>query len=457
MGIEKLRSFEEAGSPFAELMPPLSRAAAMEESNRCLYCYDAPCIRACPTGIDVPAFIKRIATGNTAGAAYAILDANPLGASCARVCPTELLCEGACVLGGPSTPIMIGRLQRYATDDAAASGRQLFQAGKPNGRSVAVVGSGPAGLSAARELARGGFKVVVYEAKSEPGGLGHSGIVSFRLPPHVPRWEISQIEGLGVEIRTGVRIGSSVSAQELLGGYDAVLLAAGMGNVPPLGLPGEELDGVYDAIRLIETTKSGRIPSRLEGARVAVIGAGNTAVDAATSALRLGAASVRIVYRRTEAEMTAYPFEYEFAKREGVEFRWLTLPVGIAGDGAGGVAGLDCVRLELTGERGRDGRKIPVRLPSSEFRMAADAVILATGQQRLISLSEQFGLRHERGIPEVDLLTMRTSHPRVYAAGDMIHGSGAGEATVVSAAEQGKRAAAAISSALASGTEAAAG
>ena len=256
---------------------------------------------------------------------------------------------------------------------------------------------------------------------------------------------------------TGVRIGGSVSAQELLGGYDAVLLAAGMGYVPPLGLPGEELDGVYDAIRLIETTKSGRIPSRLEGARVAVIGAGNTAVDAATSALRLGAASVLIVYRRTQAEMTAYPFEYEFAKREGVEFRWLTLPVGIAGDGSGGVAGLDCVRLELTGERGRDGRKIPVPLPSSEFRMAADAVILATGQQRLISLSEQFGLRHERGIPEVDPLTGRTSHPRVYAAGDMIHGSGAGEATVVSAAEQGKRAAAAIASALAGGTEAAAG
>ncbi|SDT49657.1 glutamate synthase (NADPH/NADH) small chain [Paenibacillaceae bacterium GAS479] len=427
---------------FREMVPPLSRAAAAEESNRCLYCYDAPCIKACPTSINIPSFIKRIATGNTEGAAYAIMDANPVGASCARVCPTELLCEGDCVLNDTSTPIAIGRLQRYATDYAATEGLQLFAPGAPTGLSVGVIGSGPAGLSAARELARYGFDVEIYEAKPIAGGLDSTGIVSFRLPQHVPAWEVEQVEALGVKIHTSTRIGSTISVQQLLDRHDTVVLAAGMGYVPPLGMEGEEL--AHDAIRLVEATKSGRMPSSLAGARVAVIGAGNTAIDAATCSMRLGASGVKIVYRRTAMEMTAYPFEFEFAKQEGIEFAWLTQPMRIVGDGAGKVVGLECIRLEPDGRIGADGRRLTAPVPESTFLMEVDAVVFATGQQRLISLAEQLGIQHENGIPEVNPLTGLTSNPRIYAAGDILHGTGAGEATVVSAAEQGKRAAAAI-------------
>ncbi|MCM3745824.1 NAD(P)-dependent oxidoreductase [Paenibacillus pasadenensis] len=431
-------------SAFREMVPPLSRSAAGEESNRCLYCYDAPCIKACPTSINIPSFIKRIATGNTEGAAYAIMDANPVGASCARVCPTELLCEGACVLNGTAEPIAIGRLQRYATDFAATEGLQLFAPGAPAGISAGVIGSGPAGLSAARELARFGFQVDVYEAKSVAGGLDSTGIVSFRLPTHVPAWEVQQVEALGVRFHTGVRIGSSLSAKQLLERHDAVVLAAGMGYVPPLGLEGEELEGVHDAIRLVEATKSGRMPSSFTGAKVAVIGAGNTAIDAATCSVRLGADKVKIVYRRTGAEMTAYPFEFEFAKQDGVEFEWLTQPVRIIGDEQGKVTGLECIRLEADGRTGPDGRRLFSPVPDSTFVNEADAVVFATGQQRLAPLADQLGISHQNGIPEVDPMTGLTSNPRIYAAGDVLHGTGAGEATVVSAAEQGKRAAAAI-------------
>lgn len=353
--------------PFRELVPPLTRAAAAEESNRCLYCYDAPCIKACPTSIDIPSFIKRIATGNPEGAAHAIMDANPVGASCARVCPTELLCEGACVLNGSSAPIAIGRLQRHATDYAASAGLRLFAPGEPAGVSAGVIGSGPAGLSAARELARFGFDVDVYEARQVAGGLDSSGIVSFRLPTHVPDWEVRQVEELGVRFHTGVRVGSSLSVEELRGRHDVLVLAAGMGYVPPLGLEGERLEGVYDAIRLVEATKAGRMPSALAGARVAVIGAGNTAIDAATCAVRLGAAEVKIVYRRTAAEMTAYPFEYEFAKQEGVGFVWLTQPLRIVAGPDGKAAGLECMRLQPDGRVGSDGRRLTSPVPDSAF------------------------------------------------------------------------------------------
>lgn len=435
---------EQVLSRFSEAEPGLSRKAAMEEANRCLYCYDAPCIKACPTGINVPSFIKRIATDNLKGAALTIMESNPVGASCSRVCPTEVLCEGACVLNGASKPIAIGLLQRYATDDAIRSGRRLFAPGVPNGRKVAVVGGGPAGLSAARELARDGFSVVVYEAKPLAGGLDTHGIVSFRLPQAVALWEVEQVEKLGVEIRTGVAVGRDIPAERILKEYDAVVLAAGMGYVPSLGIEGENLQGVYDAIQLIERTKAGRtVP--LEGTRVAVIGAGNTAIDAATCSVRLGAENVKMIYRRTRDEMTAYDFEYEFAKQEGVEFRWLTAPKRILGDSSGHVTQLECVRMELTVETGKDGRPVPTPVEGSEFLLPVDAVVLAVGQRRLTPLIEQFGLQHDGGVVVIDETTRRTSHPKVYAAGDIVFGAGQGEAMVVSAAEQGKRAAQAIS------------
>ncbi|TFE23195.1 NAD(P)-dependent oxidoreductase [Cohnella luojiensis] len=430
---------------FAETVPGLTRKAAMEESNRCLYCYDAPCIKACPTSINIPSFIKRIATDNLKGSATAIMDANPVGASCARVCPTEELCEGACVLNDESEPIKIGLLQRYATDWAVQSGQTLFKPGPSNGRKVAIIGGGPAGLSAARELARDGFAVVVFEAKPQAGGLDTYGIVSFRLPQSISLWEVEQVEKLGVEIRTGIRVGVDVTVEELLAEYDAIILAAGMGNVPNLGIEGEQLEGVYDAIEYVEATKSDVPPYPIVGARVAVIGAGNTAIDAATCSVRLGASNVKMVYRRTKDEMTAYDFEYEFAKQEGVEFSWLTAPKRILGDSFGRVTHLECVRMELSNALGKDGRRIPTPIEGSEFLLPVDAVILAIGQKRHHGLIDLLGLEHDRGVVLIDETTRGTSHPRIFAAGDIVFGNGQGEAMVVSAAEQGKQAAYAIS------------
>jgi glutamate synthase (NADPH/NADH) small chain len=268
------------------------------------------------------------------------------------------------------------------------------------------------------------------------------GIVSFRLPQEVSLWEVEQIAALGVDIRTGVTVGKDVSAGRLLDDYDAVVLAAGMGLVPRLGIEGEELAGVYDAIELVESTKRWRPSVPMLGSRVAVIGAGNTAIDAATCSLRLGAENVKIVYRRTREEMTAYDFEFAFAKQEGVEFQWLTAPKRIVGDKKGCVTHLECVRVRLS-EAGADGRRLPVPVEGSEFRMPVDAVVLAVGQKRHLPLIEAFGLAHERGVVTINKETRQTSNPKVFAAGDIVFGAG-GEAMVVSAAQEGKLAARSI-------------
>lgn len=431
-------------SNFSEVHPGLKPKEAIEESNRCLYCYDAPCTHACPTGIDVPSFIRKIATGNVKGSARVIMDANPVGASCSRVCPTEQLCEGACVLNEASKPIAIGLLQRYATDAAIRSGERLFAPGPNNGRKVAVIGSGPAGLSAARELARFGYRVTIWEANPLPGGLNTYGIVSFRLPQDISLWEAEQVTRMGVELRSGVRVGEDVSAQQLLSEYDVVVLAVGMSKVPDLGIEGEHLKGVHDAIELIENTKAKVFPEQFSNAKVVVIGAGNTAIDAATCSVRLGASNVKIVYRRTRQEMTAYDFEYRFAKEEGVEFRWLTAPKRIIGDESGKVTHLECIRMKLSSNEGSDGRAKPVPIEGSEFLMKVDHVVKAIGQKKHLSLLEAFGLEHRNGVPVVEPETYRTSNPQIFAAGDVIFGQGHGEATVVSAAQQGKLAAHAI-------------
>lgn len=429
---------------FSEVHSGLKPKEAVEESNRCLYCYDAPCITACPTGIDVPSFIKKIATGNLKGSARVIMDANPVGATCSRVCPTEQLCEGACVMNDASKPIAIGMLQRFATDAAIQSGERLFAPGPSNGLKVAVIGSGPAGLSAARELARSGYGVTVFEAKEKAGGLNTYGIVSFRLPQEISLWEVEQVSRMGVEIQTGVHIGADLPAEKLLADYDAVVLAVGMGRVPDLGIEGEGLNGVYDAIELIESTKTGSFPDGFKDTRVAVIGAGNTAIDAATCSVRLGADNVKIVYRRTQAEMTAYDFEYSFAKEESVEFRWLTAPKRIIGDGSGKVTHLECIRMQLSGDPSKDGRPTPVPIEGSEFLMEVDTVVKAIGQARHITLIEALGIEHVRGVVKIESGTYRTSHPKIFAAGDVVFGQGQGEATVVSAAQQGKLVAHAI-------------
>lgn len=429
-------SVDDLNKNFQEVELGLTNQEAVEEAHRCLYCYDAPCIQACPTGIDIPTFIKKIASGNLKGSATTIMSANPVGASCARVCPTEELCEGACVLNHSTKPIMIGNLQRYATDWAIKNQQVLFKAGAKIGKTVAVVGGGPAGLSAARELAILGYDVTIFEGEEHAGGLNTYGIVSFRLPKEISYWEVNQVESLDVKIRTNTFVGRDISVEEILENYDVVVLAIGMGSVPNLGIDGEELEGVYDAIQFVKETKTKEITNEFVGKRVVVIGAGNTAIDGATCSVRLGAENVKILYRRTCNEMTAYDFEYEFAKQDGVEFRWLTAPKRIIGD-SGRVTGIECIKMQLT-EPGEDGRRKPVPVEGSEFTLQVDAVIKAIGQSRFTKLIEDFGLEHDGGVVKIDPETNQTSNKKVFACGDVIFGKGQGEAMVVSAAQQGK-------------------
>lgn len=409
---------------------PLSGIEVKLEANRCLNCYDAPCMHACPTHIDVPGFIGKIASGNLKGSARTILDANPMGASCARVCPTEQLCEGACVYhAAGDSPIRIGDLQRYAVDYAANNDLMLFEPGPPTGKHVAIVGGGPAGLSAARDLRRMGHAVTIFEAKDDLGGLNTYGIVPFRLDIDTALWEAAQVTRMGVDVRTCTRVGVDVSADDLLGRYDALIVACGMGAVPALGIPGEDLLGVWDALDFIERAKLGQDVGAL-GAHVAVIGAGNTAIDALTCSKRLNKDSqVTCYYRRGEAQMTAYQFEYDFAKNEGIEFRFFCAPKRIIGTG-GRVSAVEFVRTNA------EARPIA----GTEFIEPVDTVIRAIGQSRLLDTLERVGVAHDGGVVRVDD-SLETTRAGVFAAGDCIFEKGWREAMVVEAAEQGKIAA----------------
>jgi glutamate synthase (NADPH/NADH) small chain len=414
----------------AEPMTPLD---VKVEANRCLNCYDAPCTVACPTSIDIPRFIRRIAQGDLAGSARTIMEANPMGASCARVCPTDELCEGACVYAPDNAPIRIGQLQQHATDWLIADGRMLFTPGPATGKRVAIVGGGPAGLSAARELAVMGHAVTIFERDALAGGLNTYGIVPFRLPTGVAVWEAEQVRRLGVEIRTGVNVGTDVAPATLLGDYDSVVIACGMGNVPKLGIEGEDAEGVWDALDFIRIAKEDGVVPGL-GDTVAVIGGGNTAIDAATCSKRLGASSVTMFYRRGPERMTAYDFEIEFAKSESVEFRYNVLPNRIIASG-GRVTGLELIRTDP------EGTARPI--PGTEYTIPVDNVIPAIGQTKFAALLDAFGVLHEHGVAVVDA-AMRTNVAGVFAAGDCMFRAGASDAMVVEAAERGKTAARSI-------------
>lgn len=422
---------------FTEAVPALGPNEAVDEANRCLYCFDAPCIKACPTHIDIPVFIKGIATGHLKGAARTILEANILGATCARVCPTEVLCEGACVVGKEQRPVSIGRLQRHATDWIAERGERLFSPGPENGRKVAVVGGGPAGLACAFELRLKGYDVTIYEAKAKAGGLDTFGIVSYRLPQDVSLWEVDEVLHMGVHLKTNTRVGRDVSVEQLLSSYDAVFLGVGLGTGVQLGIPGENLPEVYDALDFIERTKTSDPATVPVGRYVAIVGAGNTAVDAATCAKRLGADEVMVLYRRTAKEMTAYDYEYEFAKSEGILYHFLNQPVRIVGKDH--VEGIECVRMEL-GEPDAKGRRRPIPVPGSEHIYPVDMVIKAIGQNQPEATWETFGLAHDHGRLQVNRETFQTSNERIFAAGDCI-AFGGDEVTVVATVEAGKQAA----------------
>jgi dihydropyrimidine dehydrogenase (NAD+) subunit PreT len=416
-------------APLAEQFPPLSNHEALVEAHRCLYCYDAPCTHACPTHIDIPRFIKKIATDNMQGSAKTILASNLLGATCARVCPVQELCEGACVLGAEHKPIAIGRLQRHAMDHAYSHGVNGFlKPGEPTGKRVAVIGAGPAGLSCAGELARRGHGVTIYEKGELPGGLSTYGIIVLREPIEIALAEAEMIRKLGVKIETGVEAGLDITADDLQTKFDAVFLSVGLGMTPSLGIPGEE--HVLDGLDYISRSKLDSATLQ-PGRNVLVIGAGNTAIDCATVAKRIGSQLVTMVYRRTERHMTAYDHEYSFVKNEGVAFEFLAQPVRVL-TADGQVIGLECVRTRLTPH--------PEPVEGSAFVLAADQIVKAIGQHGP-SIASQLGLATERGLISVSN-EMETSVAGIFAGGDCIRVKGA--ASTVMAVQDGKLAAAAI-------------
>jgi dihydropyrimidine dehydrogenase (NAD+) subunit PreT len=427
-----LLPLEELERNFADIAPPLTPDAALIESSKCLFCYDAPCTHACPTHIDVPAFIKKINTGNLRGSARVILDANPMGHSCARACPVEVLCEGACVLNDrDEEPIKIALLQRYATDYVLDTGIRLFEAGPPNGRKVAIIGAGPAGLSCAQDLRRLGYAVTIFEAQEFAGGLNTYAIAEYKMRPPTALAEAQAVLDLGVDLRTGVVVGRDVQFNEIEQDYDAVFVGIGLGTTRQLGIPGEELPGVQDALAFIEHLKMNPYDQTVVGRRVVVIGAGNTAIDAATQARRLGAERVTIVYRRGEDDMPAYHYEYELAKKDGCEFRFHTIPKRIIGNGT--VDGIECVRSELT--RDESERPRPRELAGSAHVIECDMVLKATGQLPREEFIRAAGL-------QLDGTRLRSTRPKVFVGGDAANGG----AEIVNAAAEGKQAAAQIHS-----------
>ncbi len=419
---------------FSEYAPLLTPAAAAVEASRCLYCFEAPCVAACPTGIDVPQFIKKIATGNVDGSARTILDANLLGYSCARVCPVEVLCVGACVYNQwGQRPIAIGRLQRFATERILSSGRRVFAARPRRTGRVALVGGGPASLACAGTLVLEGVEAVIYERARWGGGLNTLGIAPYKMSAADALAEVAFIQSMGVRLETGVEVGEDLPVARLLDEFDAVFLGIGLGGDSRLRIPGEEGPGVVGATRLIERVKHDPTFSLVPGTQAIVVGGGNTAIDAARELAKLGSKTT-IVYRRRREQMPGYDHEVRQALDEGVALVGERVPVAVVRSG-------DRVTA-LRVAHARDGKPVA----GTESEIAATLVVVAIGQVRLASFVSQFpGVDLDgRSRIVVDPATGRTGHPQVYAGGDCVNGG----KEVVNAVAEGRDAARAILSSL---------
>ncbi len=433
---------------FKEVALGYTPEAAIDEAKRCLNCKHKPCVSGCPVGIDIPAFIEKVAEGDFEGAYEIITRQSSLPAVCGRVCPQETQCEQKCVRGIKGEPVAIGRLERFVADYHNANATEAPKKPESNGHKVAVVGSGPSGLTCAGDLAKKGYDVTVFEALHLAGGVLVYGIPEFRLPKSIVQKEIDTLKSLGVKIETNAVIGMSMSVDELLDeGFESVFIGSGAGLPRFMGIPGENYKGVYSAnefltrTNLMKAYKDDATTPIMHAKRVAVVGGGNVAMDAARCAKRLGADEVYIVYRRSEAELPARAEEVEHAKEEGIIFKLLTNPVEITADENRFVNGMKCVEMTL-GEPDASGRRRPVVKEGSEFILPVDCVIMSIGTSPnpLIKSTTEGLDTHSWGGIIVDEETGATSRAGVYAGGDAVTGA----ATVILAMGAGKTAAKAI-------------
>ncbi len=433
---------------FLEVALGYTEEQALDEAQRCLHCKNKPCVAGCPVGIHIPDFIAKVAEGDFEGAYQIITQSSSLPAVCGRVCPQETQCEQKCVRGIKGEPVGIGRLERFVADWHNKNVCEAPRKPTPNGHKVAVIGSGPSGLTCAGDLAKKGYAVTVFEALHTAGGVLVYGIPEFRLPKDIVQKEIDGLKALGVDVQTNMVIGRVLSIDELLEqGYEAVFIGSGAGLPRFMNIPGENLKGVYSAnefltrVNLMKAYQPGSDTPIEHAKRVAVVGGGNVAMDAARCAKRLGAEEVFIVYRRSEKELPARAEEVEHAKEEGIVFHLLNNPTQILGDENGNVKGMECIRMEL-GEPDASGRRRPVEVPGSQFTLDVDCVIMAIGTSPnpLIKSTTQ-GLETQKwGGIIVNEETGLTSREGVYAGGDAVTGA----ATVILAMGAGKTAATAI-------------
>lgn len=438
---------DERRQNFNEVALGYTKDNTLSEAARCLGCKDPACVEGCPVNVDIPGFIKLICEENFEGAIEKIKDTNTLPAICGRVCPQETQCEALCVLGKKGQPVAVGRLERFCADYERQKGIAIPETPKSTGKKVAVVGSGPAGLTAAADLAKLGHKVTVFESLHKTGGVLSYGIPEFRLPKEIVKQEIDYIKELGVEFKPNYIIGRIKTLDELCDEFDAVFLGTGAGLPSFMGIPGENFSGVYSAnefltrVNLMKAYDPAYDTMVRHGKHVVVVGGGNVAMDAARSALRLGADEVSIVYRRGEEEMPARREEIEHAKEEGIIFRLLTNPIRILGDEKFNVKAIECIKMEL-GEPDKSGRRSPVPVEGSEFTLPADVVVIAIGTSpNPIIFKGSEGLEQsKRGTVVADEETGATSKCGVFAGGDVVTGA----ATVISAMGAGKKAAKAI-------------